>query len=76
MLIVQGGYVMLPGFVAGFGFVFFPIASLFDALVKGSRGLRFAAPATNLIPSFLFYVGIIALVWAVVQIVVRVRGQV
>ncbi|WP_421836647.1 hypothetical protein [Novosphingobium sp.] len=146
MLIVQGGYVMLLGFVAGFGFVFyligsielwpipgkiavqlpgtdkawrmshmegvlnglllwlvaalqpamalpvatarriarmlvltawcFPIASLFDALFKDSRGLKFAAPVTNLIPFFLFYVGIIALVWAVVEIVVRVRKQV
>lgn len=146
MLIVQGGYVMLLGFVAGFGFLFyllgsvelwpipgkiavqfpgsdkawrmshmegvlnglllwllaslqpamalppatarriarmlvltawcFPIASLFDALFKDSRGLKFAAPVTNLIPFFLFYAGIIALVWAVVEIVVRVRRQV
>jgi len=146
MLIVQGGYVMLLGFAAGFGFVFFligsielwpipgkivmqlpgtdkawrmthmegvlnglllwllaalqpamalpvqvarriarmlvltawcfPIASLFDALFKDSRGLKFAAPVTNLIPFFLFYVGIIALVWAVIEIIVRVRKQV
>lgn len=146
MLIVQGGYVMLLGFVAGFGFLFyligsvelwpipgkiavqfpgsdkawrmshmegvmnglmlwllaalqpamalplqtarriarmlvltawcFPIASLFDAFFKDSRGLRFAAPVTNLIPFFLFYAGIIALVWAVIEIVVRVRRQV
>ncbi len=145
MLIVQGGYVMLLGFAAGFGFVFFligsielwpipgkiviqlpgtdkawrmthmegvlnglmlwllaalqpamalpvqtarriarmlvltawcfPIASLFDALFKDSRGLRFAAPVTNLIPFFLFYIGIVALVWAVIEIVVRVRSQ-
>jgi hypothetical protein len=145
ILIVQGGYVMLLGFAAGFGFVFyligsvelwpipgkialqlpgsdkawrmshmegvlnglmlwlvaallpamalpvatarriarmlvltawcFPIASLFDALFKDSRGLRFAAPVTNLVPFFLFYIGIIALVWAVVEIIVRVRAQ-
>ena len=53
----------------------FPIASLFDALFKDSRGLKFAAPMTNLIPFFLFYVGIVALVWAVIEIVVRVRKQ-
>lgn len=48
----------------------FPIASLFDALFPDSRGLRFGGPVTNLIPFFLFYVGIIALVWAVVSVVV------
>jgi hypothetical protein len=47
----------------------FPIASLFDALFPGSRGLKFGGPVTNLIPFFLFYIGIIALVWAVVSIV-------
>lgn len=47
----------------------FPIASLFDALFKDSRGLRFGGPITNIIPFFLFYIGIIALVWAVAAIV-------
>jgi len=30
---------------------------------------------TNLIPFFLFYVGIVALVWAVIEIILRVRKQ-
>jgi hypothetical protein len=143
MLIIQGGYVLLLGFAAGFGYVFFligsielwpipgkidyqlpgsdkawrmshlegvmngfmlwliatvlptlalpvqlarrvalalvitawvfPIASLFDAFFKDSRGLRYAEPITNIIPFFLFYVGILTLVWAVIQIIVQVR---
>lgn len=48
----------------------FPIASLFDALFKDSRGLRFGGPVSNLVPFFLFYAGILALVWAVVTIVI------
>jgi hypothetical protein len=48
----------------------FPIASLFDALFKDSRGLRFGGPVTNLVPFFLFYAGILALIWAVATIVV------
>lgn len=47
----------------------FPIASLFDALFPDSRGLRFGGPVTNLIPFFLFYAGILVLVWAVVSVV-------
>lgn len=144
-LILQGGFVLLLGFVAGFGFLFhilgavelwpfpgridyalpgsdkawrmshlegvmngfmlwlvaailpvlrlpagsarrvtgaliltawtFPIASLFDALFADSRGLRFGGPLTNLIPFFLFYAGILALVWAVVEILIRVWNQ-
>lgn len=53
----------------------FPIASLFDALFKDSRGLRFAAPITNIIPFFLFYIGIIALIWAVVAVIVATWRQ-
>jgi hypothetical protein len=54
----------------------FPIASLFDAFFEHSRGLRFGGPVTNLIPFFLFYVGIIALVWAVVEVMTKVgKGQ-
>lgn len=145
MLIIQGGYVLLLGFAAGFGFVFFllgsielwpipgkidyqlpgsvkawrmshlegvmnglmlwliaavlptfalpflsarrvaralvltawafPIASLFDAFFKNSRGLRFAEPISNLIPFFLFYFGILALIWAVIEILIQVRRQ-
>lgn len=53
----------------------FPIASLFDAFFQNSRGLRFGGPVTNLIPFFLFYVGIILLVWAVIEITIKVgRG--
>lgn len=53
----------------------FPIASLFDAFFENSRGLRFGGPVTNLIPFFLFYVGIILLVWAVIEITLKVgRG--
>lgn len=48
----------------------FPIASLFDALFANSRGLRFGGPVTNLIPFFLFYIGIIALVWAVITVII------
>lgn len=48
----------------------FPVASLFDALFKDSRGLRFGGPITNLVPFFLFYAGILALIWAVVTIVI------
>ena len=47
-----------------------PVASLFDALFKDSRGLRFGGPITNIIPFFLFYIRIIALVWAVVAVLV------
>lgn len=47
----------------------FPVASLFDALFQNSRGLRFGGPVTNLIPFFLFYAGILALIWAVITIV-------
>lgn len=142
MLVRQGGFVLLLGFVAGFGFLFyligsielwpipgkiavqlpgtdkawrmshlegvmnglmlwllaavlptfalpvatarriarmlvvtawtFPIASLFDAFFQNSRGLRFGGPVTNLIPFFLFYVGIILLVWAVIEIIIKV----
>ena len=145
MLILQGGFVLLLGFAAGFGYVFFllgsielwpipgkiayqlpgtvkawrmthlegvmnglmlwllaavmptfnlplrsarrvaralvltawafPIASLFDAFFKDSRGLRFAEPITNLIPFFLFYAGILALIWAVIEIMVKVWRQ-
>jgi len=53
----------------------FPIASLFDAFFENSRGLRFGEPVTNLIPFFLFYIGIIALVWAVVEVIVMVWKQ-
>ena len=53
----------------------FPIASLFDALFPDSRGLRFGDPVTNLIPFFLFYVGILALVWAVISIVMAHWGE-
>jgi hypothetical protein len=53
----------------------FPIASLFDAFFENSRGLRFAEPVTNLIPFFLFYAGILALVWAVVEVIVMVGKQ-
>jgi hypothetical protein len=54
----------------------FPIASLFDAFFEHSRGLRFGGPVTNLIPFFLFYVGIITLVWAVIEVMTRVgRGR-
>ncbi|QJQ31456.1 hypothetical protein GV829_02495 [Sphingomonas lacunae] len=53
----------------------FPIASLFDAFFQNSRGLRFGGPVTNLIPFFLFYIGIILLVWAVIEIIIKVgRG--
>jgi hypothetical protein len=48
----------------------FPVASLFDALFANSRGLRFGGPVTNLIPFFLFYIGIIALVWAVITVII------
>ena len=48
----------------------FPVASLFDALFTNSRGLRFGGPVTNMIPFFLFYIGIIALVWAVVMVII------
>jgi hypothetical protein len=48
----------------------FPIAALFDALFADSRGLKFGGPITNMIPFFLFYIGILALVWAVVSIVI------
>ncbi|MFM5886140.1 MAG: hypothetical protein ACKOQ3_12605 [Novosphingobium sp.] len=47
----------------------FPVASLFDALFKDSRGLRFGGPITNLVPFFLFYIGILALIWAVVSVI-------
>lgn len=53
----------------------FPIASLFDALFKDSRGLRFGAPITNIIPFFLFYVGILTLIWAVVAVIVATWRQ-
>ena len=53
----------------------FPIASLFDAFFEDSRGLRFGGPITNMIPFFLFYVGIIALVWAVIEVIVMVWKQ-
>lgn len=53
----------------------FPIASLFDALFPDSRGLRFGGPVTNFIPFFLFYVGILALVWAVISIVIAHWGE-
>jgi hypothetical protein len=54
----------------------FPVASLFDAFFDDSRGLRFAGPVTNLVPFFLFYVGIIALVWAVIEVMTKVgKGQ-
>lgn len=52
-----------------------PIASLFDAFFAESRGLRFGGPITNIIPFFLFYVGILALIWAVVEVMVGVRKQ-
>ena len=53
----------------------FPIASLFDALFKDSRGLRFGGPVTNLVPFFLFYAGILALIWAVVTVVIAHWGD-
>jgi hypothetical protein len=54
----------------------FPVASLFDAFFDDSRGLRFDGPVTNLIPFFLFYIGIITLVWSVIEVTTKVgRGQ-
>jgi hypothetical protein len=53
----------------------FPVASLFDALFKDSRGLRFAQPISNIIPFFLFYVGIITLIWAVIAVIVATWRQ-
>jgi hypothetical protein len=54
----------------------FPVASLFDAFFDDSRGLRFDGPVTNLIPFFLFYIGIITLVWSVVEVTTKVgKGQ-
>lgn len=53
----------------------FPTASLFDAFFKESRGLRFADPITNLIPFFLFYIGILALVWATIEVMTKVWRQ-
>lgn len=50
----------------------FPIASLFDAFFEHSRGLRFGGPVTNMIPFFLFYAGIIALVWSVIEVMTKV----
>ncbi|HRK69956.1 MAG TPA: hypothetical protein PLA85_00090 [Micropepsaceae bacterium] len=48
----------------------FPIASLFDAFFENSRGLRFAEPVTNLIPFFMFYVGVLSVMWAAAEVVV------
>ena len=53
----------------------FPIASLLDAFFKNSHGLRFAEPISNLIPFFLFYFGILALIWAVVGISSKYAGS-
>jgi len=41
----------------------FPIASVLDALFPDSRGLAFGGPPTNLIAFFLFYVGVLAVIW-------------
>lgn len=48
----------------------FPIASLFDAFFEESRGLRFGGPVTNMIPFFMFYVGVLSVMWAAAEVVV------
>ncbi len=42
----------------------FAIASAFDPLFTDSRGLAFGLPFTNMLAFFLFYVGVVAIIWA------------
>lgn len=46
----------------------FTIASSFDALFSDSRGLAIGGPITNSIAFFLFYVGIIMVMWILLVI--------
>ena len=41
----------------------FTIASSLDALFPDSRGLAFGGPMTNQIAFFLFYIGIVMVMW-------------
>jgi hypothetical protein len=46
----------------------FPIASVMDALFPDSRGLAFGGPVTNLLAFFLFYIGVLAIIWVAAAI--------
>lgn len=48
-----------------------PFASILDALFPNSRGLSFHGPFTNYLAFFMFYVGIVWSMWAVVVIAVQ-----
>lgn len=53
----------------------FPVASLFDAFFQDSRGLHFGAPLTNIVPFFLFYAGVLAVMWAIAEVTLNVWRQ-